>query len=344
MSHHGEQIMLSASRLLCNTAVVVALLPGLVAASAHAGDPQKTPEFVPGSWSLALLPDTQNYSEQYPGLFTLQTHWIAKNRDKYNICYAFQLGDITNGNTPSEWRHAREAMNELDGSVPYVIVTGNHDYSDFSLHATTGGRLNEYFPFSTFKAWRTFGGTMKGEDVSNTYHLFTAGGIDWIVIALQWDPGDNVVQWANEVLQKHADRKAILVTHTYLYPDGSRSDRANKKKGTPEWLPHTAEDAPVNNDGEDLWQKLVRKNHFALVFNGHVSPKESGFLSSTNDHGETTHQMFVNYQMRKLGGEGYLRLLEFLPDGKTIHVKSYSPLYDKFLQDAANQFNFRLAP
>jgi hypothetical protein len=52
--------------------------------------------------------------------------------------------------------------------------------------------------------------------------------------------------------------------------------------------------------------------------------------------------MLVNYQMRQLGGEGYLRLIEFLPDGKTVHVKSYSPLYDSYLQDAGNQFNFEL--
>ena len=58
-----------------------------IAAVSLAAPPQKTPEFVPGSWTLVLLPDTQFYSEKYPGLFTLQTHWIVKNKDKYNIRY-----------------------------------------------------------------------------------------------------------------------------------------------------------------------------------------------------------------------------------------------------------------
>ncbi len=72
-----------------------------------------------------------------------------------------------------------------------------------------------------------------------------------------------------------------------------------------------------------------------LTLNGHVCHTGLGFLSSKNDHGHMTHQMLVDYQQRQLGGEGYLRILEFLPDGKTVHVKSYSPLYDKYLQDAA---------
>jgi len=96
------------------------------------------------------------------------------------------------------------------------------------------------------------------------------------------------------------------------------------------------------NDGERLWQKLVRRNNFALVCCGHVCPPGRGLLSSTNDRGQTTQQMVVDYQERPLGGEGYLRLLEFLPDGRTVHVKTYSPLYDKYLPDAANQFSFEL--
>jgi hypothetical protein len=43
-----------------------------------------------------------------------------------------------------------------------------------------------------------------------------------------------------------------------------------------------------------------------------------------------------------IGGEGFLRILEFPPDGKTVRVKTYSPLYDKYLQDRSQQFSFQL--
>jgi hypothetical protein len=320
---------------------VFAILLILTAASSlWAQAPLKSADFTPGSWSLVLLPDTQHYSQRFPGLFTLQTHWIAKNKDKCNIRYVVGLGDITNKNTKLEWRHAREAMAELDGHVPYALAAGNHDYAPHGDSAKGTSGINKFFPPSKFQSWPTFGGVMKQGDITNSFHLFSAGKIDWIVIVLQWAPSDAVVKWANEVLAKYPKRKAILVTHAYLYSDSTRYDFSKKGKSQ-RWSPHDYA-SKQGNDGEELWQKLVRKNNFALTLNGHVLNGGLGFLAGKNDRGDVVHQMLVNYQMRQLGGEGYLRILEFLPDGKTVHVKSYSPLYDKYLSDAGNQFSFRL--
>jgi hypothetical protein len=332
---------MSCSKQLFRSAVcVIAAFAVLLAVSgALAQAPLQSTEFVPGSWTLVLLPDTQVYSEQFPGLFTLQTHWVIKNKDKYNIRYLLHLGDITNQSTVSEWRRAQEAMRELDGILPYAIVPGNHDYRP---HPLTERRtlLNEYFPLAKYKDWPSFGGAMQ-EDMCNTYHLFTAGGIDWIVLALEWAPSKATVQWANnDVLAKYPERRAILVTHAYLYRDATRFNYA--EKGEQGCSPHKNPGREDANDGEELWQKLVRKNHFALVFCGHVVAQNTGLLASKNDRGKTVYQMVVDYQKRQLGGEAYLRILEFLPDGKTVHVKSYSPLYDKYLSDPDSQFSFEL--
>jgi hypothetical protein len=321
-------------------AVLTILLSLLIASSLAAQTPLKSSEFTPGSWSLVLLPDTQNYSERYPGLFVLQTHWIAKNKDKYNIRYVLGLGDITNHDTKPEWRHAKEAISELDGQVPYALAPGNHDYTPHGNSASGTSGINAAFPASTFEKMPTFGGVMKPGDSTSSYHLFTAGKTDWIVFALEWAPRDATIKWANEILAKYPDRKAILVTHAYLYSDGKRYDFAKRGKSQ-KWSPH-AYPGKDRNDGEELWQKLVSKNNFVLTFNGHVLNSGQGFLASKNDRGNAVYQMLVNYQMRELGGEGYLRILEFQPDCKTVHVKSYSPLYDKYLDDVANQFSFEL--
>jgi hypothetical protein len=98
----------------------------------------------------------------------------------------------------------------------------------------------------------------------------------------------------------------------------------------------------TKNDGEQLWQKLVRRHNFAITLNGHVLGDGTGYLASTNDHGNTCHQILANFQMRNMGGEGYLRILEFHPDGKTVQVKSYSPVLDKYLLDEDQQFRFEL--
>ena len=329
--------------LMRSLAVSVALFSLLATGAVGAEKPASPPKFVPGSWTMVLLPDTQMYAEEYPGLFTMQTHWIVKNKDRYNIRYVVTLGDITNRDTDIQWQHARDANTELDGNVPYVLVAGNHDYTPHGDVVSGRSGLNKYFSPAQFRNWPTFGGVMRKNDITNSYHLFRAGGTDWIIIALEWAPCNATVEWANEVLAKYPRRKAILVTHAYLYDDSTRYDWAKKGKSQ-EWNPHDYAPKDAANDGEELWQKLVRKHDFALTLNGHVCHSGLGFLSSKNDRGQMTHQMLVDYQQRPLGGEGYLRILEFLPDGKTVQVKSYSPFYDKYLRDAGNQFTFRLDP
>ena len=69
----------------------------------------------------------------------------------------------------------------------------------------------------------------------------------------------------------------------------------------------------TGNDGEELWQKLVRKNNFALVVCGHVSIHGYGFLVSRNDRGKRVYQMLADYQSRPRGGEAYLRILSSCP-------------------------------
>ena len=96
------------------------------------------------------------------------------------------------------------------------------------------------------------------------------------------------------------------------------------------------------NDGEEIWEKLVRHHRFVMTFNGHVLGDGAGYLASETDAGTTCHQMLSNYQMRELGGEAYLRLVELLPDGRTAIVRSYSPLLDRYLTDPAHQFVFTL--
>ena len=295
----------------------------------------------PGSWSLIALPDTQIYAESYPGLFLSQTSWIALNKERLGIKYVLQLGDITNRNTHEQWKVAREAMSILDGVVPYAIAPGNHDFGPGGNAKTRETLMNEYFPFDQHYAMPTFGGAFRRGQLENTYHLFEAGGRKWIVIALEWGPRDSVVAWANEVMAKHAGRVGILITHAYMYSDSTRYDW-RKYADHQHWNPHAYGTEGGVNDGEDLWQKLVKRHNFAFAINGHVLNDGTGYMASKNDVGRTVHQMLANYQFRTLGGEGYLRILEFSPDGETVRVKAYSTLYDRFMTSDDQSFVIKL--
>ncbi len=303
--------------------------------------------FVPGSWTLAVLPDTQVYSMRHPEMFDKQTHWIAENKEKHNIVYVLHLGDIVNNNNPPQWENARRSMSMLDGVVPYAMAPGNHDYGDNGSANHRQTLFNDYFPIEKYRSWPTFGGAMDSTRMDNTYHLFKAGGHDWLVLALEWGPRHSAVAWANEIVAKHPDHRAILITHAYMYYDETRYDWKTKGN-TQSWNPHsygTAKDPDGTNDGEELWQKLVRKHPgFVMTLNGHVLNDGLARLSSEGDHGNLVHQMLVNYQMKPLGGESFLRLIEFLPDGETVQIKAYSPHYDRYKTDRQNQFVLKLKP
>ena len=299
--------------------------------------------FVPGSWTLVVLPDTQNYSTSFPGRLNLQTQWIADNKEKHNIVYVLQNGDVTNNNNEVEWERAGRAFGRLDGLVPYAIAPGNHDFGAGGSTDNRGTLMNDYFPPSRFAKWPTFGGVMDEGRAENSYHLFSIAGKDWLILGLEWGPRDKTLEWAGQILRKFPNHKAIIMTHAYLYSDSTRYDWQNKGKSQ-DWNPHNYITAGGVNDGEEMWQKLVKKHeNVFLVLNGHVLNDGLGFLVSKGDNGNTVYQMLVNFQMKPLGGESWLRLIEFLPDGRTIQVKNYCPLYEKYNTSPEDQFVIKLS-
>jgi 3',5'-cyclic AMP phosphodiesterase CpdA len=327
------------------------------AASTWAADPYadgvlvdgEPPAIEPGSFTVAVLPDTQNYSEKFPDTFLAQTNWIVENREARNIACVLHLGDITNHNAPNEWQAADRAMRVLDGKLPYFMVPGNHDYSENGGCRDRTTRLNEYFPVSRFRESPTFGGVYDREPdrTENSYHLFSAEGRNFLVLALEFGPRRDVVRWANEVAAKHKDRAAILITHAYMYFDETRYDW--KKFGKDQkWNPHNYPVAATTDDdvsdGEDLWTNLVsRHENFIATLNGHVLGDGLGRMTSTTSGGRGVHQMLVNFQMRPQGGDGWLRLLEFRPDGRTVQVRDYSPTRKQRNESPQNQFSLQLS-
>lgn len=324
--------------------------------SARAADP---PPFVPGSWTLVVLPDTQRYTDPTcdPGLKTFSgiTQWIADNKGSRNIRFVLHEGDITGGNTAATWQVASDAMSILEkADIPYSLASGNHDHDQYNPnHQNSPSRdtlLNDYFPVSRYQKMPTFGGVFEPGRTENNYHLFTAGGKDYITVALEWGPRNEVVVWADRILKKHSKRAALIVTHTYTYKDGTRYDWA--VKGTSQiYNPHCSSyafsaphDGSENvNDGQQLWRKLVSKHkNVTMVFSGHL-PWAGARQTAIGDHGQVVHEMLAAYHDPYEGGPttGYVRLLEFLPDGRTVQVKTYSPKLDKYMTDDAQQFTLR---
>jgi predicted phosphodiesterase len=319
-------------------------------------DPYADAKFVDGppalpkedSITIVALPDTQHYSLEHPQNFRAQTEWIAAHAKERRITSVLHLGDITHRSTRPEWEVARDAMSRLDGVVPYFMVPGNHDYSDGKKLCVDRQTLfSEYFPVAKFQDLSTFGGTYdkEPERYENSYHTYSAGGQDYLVLCLEYGPRHDVVRWANDVVKEHAKHRAILITHAYMYHDDTRYDWDKYGKNQ-NWSPRGSGIAKSTNgdvlDGQGLWDKLVSQHeNFILTLNGHVLYDGLGRLTSQNMANKNVHQMLVNFQMKPKGGDGWLRLLEVANDGKTIEVIDYSPTRNQCNVSPQNRFTLQ---
>ena len=298
-----------------------------------------------GAFTFVVLPDTQNYSQHFPELFTAQTEWIVSQRESRRIAGVFHLGDITNHNTAEEWENARRSMKVLDDAqLPCCMVPGNHDYGAKGNGMDRTTLLNDSFPLATQAKRPGWGGVYDKEPdrVDNTFQFIEVGGRKFLILGLEFGPRRDVVRWANEIAGGHTDHEIILLTHVFVYHDDTRYDW-QRFKDKQSWNPHSygvaknfGDDV---HDGEELWQQLVsRHRNFVMTMNGHVLGDGLGRLS-TAAHGRYIPQHLVNFQMRPNGGDGWLRLVEMRPDG-TARVHDYSPTRGQRNESPQNQFAF----
>jgi hypothetical protein len=287
-------------------------------------------------FSLVLLPDTQCYTSAsmggLPEMFTAQTRWIAAHKDEQNIAFVLHEGDVTDHNYWLEWQRGRDWMRLLDGVVPYAVAVGNHDGISSSVSQTA--LFNQYFSVTNYLGKPGFGGVFESNRMDNCYHLLSAGGIDWLLLVLEFGPRNQVLAWANQVLDNHPDRRVILLTHSHVYSDNTLHGSSTNHL----WMPTSYGRA---NNGVDVWNKLLRLHpNTALAFNGHMLLSGAGRLVGTNDYGSRVFQMLANYQVRADGGGGFLRLVQFQPEQDSMTVTTYSPYLNSWLRDAGNQFTY----
>jgi len=308
--------------------LVVVLLGAAVQAWAVEADP-----ISPGSWTMILLPDTQHYVDDAgrAAIFDMQTQWIADHQASHNIKMVIHQGDITNNNNATQFTYAKHSMDILSAAgVPYSMAPGNHDYGPSGNCSTRDSLFNSDAYFGPNSAYAAQGNITFFESgrTDNSYSTFNAGGKDWLVFSAEFGPRDQVVTWMNDVATAHPGYNFILNTHAYMYYDDTRYDWA-AYGASQTWNPHNYGVASLPggvNDGEELWNGLVKNyENWKFTFNGHVLEDGAGRLSSVGTNKNVVHQMLANYQMRTDGGDGYMRIVEFMADGDTVKVSTYSP-------------------
>lgn len=298
------------------------------------------PEDTGSPFTFVTIPDTQGYTitSTYIGVLNDQLQWIVDNRSNLNIAFATGLGDIVDNQiSPKQWNRATTSMAILDeGGIPHAVLPGNHDF-DTATGDFAG--YNAHFPVSRYRnaGWNSataryggyYGQDEFGPDAAdrqnmNSYSLFHAGGMDFILIALELNAPDGVLAWANRVLQAHPNDRAIIATHSYLFTTGNLS---NELKRT---------DIQANT-GAQIFQKLVYPNcNVFLVVNGHF-PGEANRVNQ-NACGKPVYAALTDFQARGNGGDGWLRYYRFDPAQDTITAVTYSPYRGEYETDANSSF------
>jgi hypothetical protein len=331
------------------------LVAGATAAEKSATPASRESQRNSKSFTLIVLPDTQGYADvrhketqkHWPGIgdqrscFLKQTEWIKKNKQKMNIAMVVHVGDITQTEHDEEWKIADAAFKTIDGHVPYVLCSGNHDMGYSTQHRKTShsrtSRFSSYFPPSRFTNNPLYNpqfGEKKNlhfreEGKIENYYLFLeAGGMKFLTLTLEFKPRDETLAWANKVVAEHPDHRTIVVTHSYL------TKRKGQRSGADNYL-------VKGNSGESIWEKFVSRNkNIFLVLSGHAL---ENLLTSQGKNGNIVHQVQADYWYfdtpKIKAGSGFLRIMTFRPDKNTIEVQTYSPVLDEFLTRPKSKFS-----
>ena len=304
-----------------------------VAMGAQTPPPSPTPL---DQFTIVALPDTQFYSATYPEIFAAQTRWIASHVKDENIKLVVGLGDIVDaGGDLGQWQNADAAVRLLEGQVPYMIAIGNHDYDKNNPAGRTAStqNFNAFFGPARYSGATWYRGSFPTGSNENFYGVITVNGRSYIIVVLEFAARDSALAWADGILKANQDKDAIIVTHMFTYADNTRIAQCD---------PNSAASMGVgqDNNGEDMWWKLVRKYpNIHLVLSGHVVQGDgTGRRMDLGMNGNLVNQILSDYQSDPLGGGGYLRLLRISPSLNRVSVSTYSPYLNSFRTDDHNQF------
>ena len=319
----------------------------LQAAAQNRADRQKLDN--PDSFSMILMGDPQSYIKYdiNQPIFELTTAWTADNIDNLRIKAVLVTGDLveTNENlvpvrsmanqtSRQMWESVSRAFERLDNKVPYIISAGNHDYG-YRSSENGNTHFPDYFPVERNSTWNNvlvsvFPNRSGVQSLENSAYEFSEA--NWgklLVVTSEFAPRDEVLEWARSLCQsdKYKNHRVIFMTHSFL-KGGEKAERISNEgyKISP------------RNWGQAIWDKLVNVTpNIRCVICGHAGEPGDfqasvSYREDKNAAGITVPQMMFNVQVlgggwEGNGGDGWLRILEFKPDGKTVSVKTYSPLF-----------------
>ncbi|MFG1610944.1 LamG-like jellyroll fold domain-containing protein [Actinoplanes sp. NPDC049265] len=298
--------MLVDRRNLLRTAAAAPAVPLLLSSAPAPAQAQAAPvSKSPDRFAIAVLPDTQylfDADSADPAPLRETFRYLVQERAAVFLTH---LGDVTEHGTAAEIALASKTFEHIDGKLPYSVLAGNHDINGGTTDERGDSPYLRAFGPHRFAGRPTFLGASPGG--YNSAHRFTAGGRDWMVLALDWQISDAGLAWARDMVAAHPRTPVIVTTHDLAFPD-------------------YAGKAALSSRGQRLWDGLIAgHDQIFLTLNGHHWPPARTVLP--NAAGHDVHVHITNYQDRYYGGAAMIRLYTFDLARNAIDVETFSPWF-----------------
>ncbi|WP_433356394.1 metallophosphoesterase [Microtetraspora malaysiensis] len=330
------------------------------------GDPNGFADPSTYDFSIVHFTDTQYISEGaveqetaeeravWESAYSGIVNWIKDNKDPRKISYVAHTGDIIENNIrkPADEAMQKQVVGEFEVSsrqqrvldeanIPNGVIAGNHD----NQSGTEDGPeaiYNKYYGPGRYQTaaqgWQhaEYGGPWKEGDNQNHYDLFSAGGLDFVVVGLSYGVTREEAEWADSIFKRFPDRNGILLSHDYLVPSTNPDGRG------------AGFSAP---DGSMLYKTVVEKNpNVFLILAGHEHGVATNVKPKVGQVGKGVVELLADYQFYtvsadRLGltevggykpddqlqfGASFFRLLQFNVKRSELTVDTYSPLLNDF--------------
>ncbi|MEO3876408.1 metallophosphoesterase [Nonomuraea sp. B12E4] len=330
------------------------------------GDPNGFDDPSDYDFSIVHFTDTQYLSEGaveqetaeeravWEKAYSSIVDWIKANKDERKISYVAHTGDIIENNIrkPADEATQQQIAGEFEVSskqqrvldeadIPNGVIAGNHD----NQSGTEDGPeaiYNRYYGPDRYQnasqGWKhaRYGGPWKQGDNQNHYDLFSAGGLDFVVVGLSYGVTRDEAEWAGSVFKKYPNRNGILLSHDYLVPSTNPDGRG------------TGFSAP---DGSMLYKTVVEQNpNVFLILAGHEHGVGTNVKPKVGQIGKGVVELLADYQfytvsadrlgLTEIGGynpedqlqfgASFFRMLQFDVKRAELSVDTYSPLLNDF--------------
>lgn len=267
------------------------------------------------NFTIGTIPDTQNMTENDSEQWKTDNmcKFFVDHRDSLNLIFVASLGDMTQWGADDQWERIRKSYTIFDSAqLAYAPCQGNHDWN---LE-----HFKQWFPVKNFESNpKSFYAGSFENNIANAYYLFSASGVDFIVVVLQsndqylyerkgfsWPS----IHWANYIISQHPNRKAILITHDFF-------------------------------ESRVLIDAVITKHdNLVLAICGHSCAREK-YWTEKSPSKNTVHCIMTDYQCDKDKG-ATVRYYTFIPDKDMVCAYTYNVVTNTYEKDADSEFCFNI--